>query len=172
MDKKLLTKANIITFCRIPLSFVLLFLAPLSVPFLAVYLLCGLTDMVDGTIARRTNTVSAFGSKLDTAADFVMVAVCLIKLIPVLEFETWMYVWIAIIALIKVINVASGFVMQKKFAAVHTVMNKITGGIIFIMPLTLNCIDLRYSAAVACAVATFAAIQEGHYIRTKECVVK
>lgn len=167
MDTKLLTKANIITFCRIPLSFVLLFLAPLSVPFLAVYLLCGLTDMVDGTIARRTKTVSTFGSRLDTAADFVMVAVCLVKLIPVLELEPWMLIWIAVIALLKAINVASGFAMQKKFIAVHTVMNKVVGGIIFILPFTLSCIDLRCSAAIACAVATFAAVQEGHYIRTK-----
>lgn len=167
MDKKLLTKANIITFSRIILSLVLLFLSPLSASFLAVYLLCGLTDMVDGTIARRTDTVSAFGSRLDTAADFVMVAVCLVKLIPVLDFEPWMLIWIAVIALIKVINVASGFVLQKKFVAVHTVMNKAVGCIIFVLPLTLSFIDLRYSAAIACVAATFAAVQEGHYIRTK-----
>ncbi len=167
MDKKLLTKANIITFSRIILSLVLLLTEPLSSPFLAVYLLCGLTDMVDGTVARRTNTVSVFGSRLDTAADFVMVAVCLIKLIPVLDFEPWMLIWLAAIALIKAINVISGLVMHKRLVTPHTALNKVTGCIIFILPFTLNFIDFKYSAALSCAVATLAAIQEGHFIRTK-----
>ncbi len=167
MDKKLLTKANIITSSRIILSLVLLTLAPLSAPFFAVYILCGLTDMVDGTVARRTNTESVFGSRLDTAADFVMVAVCLIMLIPVLSFKPWMLIWIAGIALIKAINVISSLVMHKRLITPHTALNKATGCVIFILPLTLNCLALTYSAAFSCAVATLAAIQEGHFIRTK-----
>ena len=50
-------------------------------------------------------------------------------------------------------------------AAVHSVPNKITGGLLFIFPLTLACIDLRYSAAVVCMVATIAAVYEGYLIR-------
>ena len=34
------------------------------------------------------------------------------------------------------------------------------------MPLTAGFIDLRYSAAIVSAIAVFAAVQEGHYIRT------
>lgn len=45
--------------------------------FYVVYLTAGLTDMADGAIARRTNSVSEFGTKLDTFADFVFVVVCL-----------------------------------------------------------------------------------------------
>ena len=41
---------------------------------------------------------------------------------------------------------------------------------LFILPLTFSFIDLRYSAAVVCLVATFAAVQEGHFIRTKKTV--
>ncbi len=36
----------------------------------------------------------------------------------------------------------------------------------FMLPLTLTFIDLKYSGAIASAAATFAAIQEGHLIRT------
>ena len=122
--------------------------------------------MIDGTVARKTNTVSEFGSKLDTVADFVFAVVCLIKLIPVLNIETWIYIWIAVIVVIKVINIASGYMMQKKLVAVHSVMNKVTGALLFTLPLTLRFIELRYSVIVVCAVATFAAVQEGHYIRT------
>ena len=121
--------------------------------------------MIDGTIARKTNTASELGSGLDTAADFVFVAVCLIKLLPVLNIDTWIYIWVAVIAVIKIINIVSGYVMRKKLVAVHSVMNKITGVLLFILPLTLNFIALKYSAPVVCMAATFAAIQEGHYIR-------
>ena len=42
-------------------------------------------------------------------------------------------------------------------------MNKITGGFLFVLPLTVKVIYLSYGAAIVCATATFAAIQEGHY---------
>lgn len=122
--------------------------------------------MADGTVARKTGTVSDFGAKLDTAADFIMAVVCLIKLIPVLDIPIWLIIWIAVIALIKVINIISGYVKRKEFVAAHTVMNKVTGIIIFVLPLTLTFIDIKYSGIFICTLATFAAIQEGHLIRT------
>ena len=158
--------ANLVTGVRIVCSVVLLFFPALSPPFYALYIIAGLTDMIDGAIARKTGTVSEFGSRLDTIADFVFVAVCLVKLIPALELEIWMYVCIVIIAVIKAVNIISGFVKRKKLVAVHSIMNKITGILLFALPLTLRFIELRYSAAVVCAVAAIAAIQEGHYIRT------
>lgn len=127
--------------------------------------------MIDGTVARKTNTASEFGSKLDTIADFIFLAVCLIKLLPILTIPVWIYVWISIIALIKIINVVSGYVIQKKFIAVHTVMNKVTGALLFLLPMTLLIIELKYSAPVVCIAATFAAIQEGHDIRNRSNMI-
>ena len=122
--------------------------------------------MTDGTVARITETAGEFGSKLDTAADFVLVIVCLIKFIPVIDFPTWLIVWIIAIAAIKAINLISGYVMRKELVVLHTLMNKVTGILLFILPLTFSFIDLKYSGAFVGAVATFAAIQEGHLIRT------
>ena len=42
---------------------------------------------------------------------------------------------------------------------------KLTGILLFILPLTLKLVDLKYSGAIVSAVATFAAIQDGHLIR-------
>lgn len=158
--------ANVVTTIRIICSFALLFFPALSVHFYMLYITAGFTDMIDGTVARKTGTVSDFGSKLDTVADFILIAVSLIKLIPILDIESWIFIWIGIILLIKMINIISGFVVQKRFVSVHSVMNKITGGLLFALPLTVRVIDLRYSAAIVCAIATFAAIQESHLIRT------
>ena len=158
--------ANIITCFRILVSFALLFFPLHSVPFGLLYLTAGISDMVDGMVARRTNTASEFGARLDTAADFVFVVVCLIRLLPVIEMPTWLYVWIGVIAMIKGINIVSGYVMQKRFMAVHTVMNKVTGALLFVLPLTFQFVELRVTAMIVCVIATFAAIQEGHLIRT------
>ena len=68
--------------------------------------------------------------------------------------------------MIKVINIVSGFVVQKRFVTVHSVMNRITGILLFALPLSFGIIGLRVSVSVVCAVAAFAAVQEGHFIRT------
>lgn len=105
--------ANIITSCRILFSAVLLFFPAFSPVFYVLYCLDGFTDMIDGAVARKTNTVSDFGSKLDTIADIVFVAVCLIKVLPTLTISVWLWIWIGVIAGIKVCNVVSGFIVQK-----------------------------------------------------------
>lgn len=157
--------ANLITGIRIVLSVALLFCPALSPAFYTLYIAAGLSDMIDGAVARKTGTVSAFGSRLDTAADLVFTAVCLIKLLPVLHIPLWLSVWIAVIACIKAANIAAGLIRQKTFVSVHSMVNKLTGGLLFVFPLTLACIDLRYSAAVVCMVATIAAVYEGYLIR-------
>ena len=158
--------ANTITFFRIAAGMVLLFCPVFSPGFYALYIAAGLSDMLDGFVARKTDTVSRLGARLDTAADFVLVVVCLVKLLPVLRIPAWLYIWIGIIALIKAVNIVSGFAVKKSFAAVHSVMNKATGALLFLLPLTIPAVPLEYSAIVACAAATLAAVQEGHIIRT------
>ena len=120
--------------------------------------------MVDGTIARKTNSVSEFRARLDTTSDFIFFAVALIKLLPVIHIPKWIWVWIIIIAIIKICNVILGFAYTKKLISLHTVMNKITGLLLFLLPLALQFIESRYSFAVVCIVATIAAIGELCYI--------
>ena len=56
--------ANIITFCRILGSIGLLVCPVFSACYYGVYIFCGLTDMVDGSIARKTGAASSFFVKL------------------------------------------------------------------------------------------------------------
>ena len=120
--------------------------------------------MIDGTVARKTGKTSEFGARLDSIADIVFVLVCLVKLIPVINIPVWLYVWIGIIALIRIINIVSGFLIQKRFVMLHTIMNKVTGFLLFILTLTMPFVKIKYTAIPVCAVATFAAIQEGYFI--------
>lgn len=157
--------ANVITGCRILFSAIIFFVPVFSPVFYGCYLAAGCTDMIDGTIARKLGTESEFGAKLDTIADIIFVAAAAFKILPVMEIPKGIWIWIGVIALIKIINIMSGFVVAKQFVSVHTAANKITGFLLFVLPLTLEAVDLRYSALVVCAAATFAAIQEGHFIR-------
>ena len=75
--------ANFITGIRMALSVALLFCPAFSPAFYMLYIAAGFSDMIDGAVARKNGTVSEFGSRLDTAADTVFAAVCLIKVLPV-----------------------------------------------------------------------------------------
>ena len=99
----------------------------------------------------------------------MFVAAGLVKLLPAMELPRFMLIWIALIAVIKGINVLSGFVIQKRFVALHTVLNKVTGALLFALPLTVPLVSPRVSGCVVCLAATLAAIQEGHFIRLKKC---
>ena len=163
--------ANILTGFRILGSVLLLFFPVCSVAFYSLYLLCGFTDMIDGTVARKTNSVSRFGEKLDTAADIVFVVVALIKFLPNLPIPQWLWIWGGGIAVMKISNILLGYVFRQQFSAWHTILNKVTGLLLFLLPLTLPIVDFRYSSITVCAVATVAAIQEGIYVIKKECHV-
>ena len=158
--------ANIITSCRIILSVIMLFFPAFSTVFYSLYLTAGFTDMIDGTVARKLGTNSEFGAKLDTFADMVFVAVVAYKLYPLIKITK--AIWIGLIAVIKVINLIYGFMVQKQFVSVHTIANKITGFMLFIFPLTFPIVNIRYTSIVVCAMATIAALQESYIIRTLE----
>ena len=159
--------ANILTGCRILGSVLLLFFPAFSSAFYMIYILCGFSDMIDGTIARITNSASEFGAKMDTAADLVFVAVSLIKLLSTIRIPGWLWIWGAVIAMIKTGNIIWGYISKKQFISLHTVMNKMTGLLLFLLPLTLPFIELKYSSVAVCSIATFTAIQEGISIAVK-----
>ena len=156
---------NIITSFRIFCSIVLIFLYMPSFSFFILYVICGLSDVLDGIIARKTNTTSNFGAKLDTIADFIFVTILLIKILYAVEVPIVLWIWIILIAGIKVANVMFGFIHKKRLVVEHTLLNKCTGVLLFLLPLALFWVEFKYSAMVVCIVATFAAIQEGVYIR-------
>lgn len=160
--------ANVITCLRIVLSLSIIFVPAFSNPFFILYLSAGFSDIIDGPIARLTHSESDFGSKLDTAADIVMVVFCGIKILPVIELQSWIVAWIIAIAIIKAVSFAICWARQRKLVSEHTILNKATGLLLFVFPLTIGKIDLRYTACVICAVATVAAIQEQVLIRKAE----
>ena len=152
--------ANILTGCRIIFSIWMLFCPVFSGSFYVLYLFCGLSDMADGTIARKMKTASEFGAGLDTVADLLLTAVSMWKFLPVIQIPEWLWQWMVIIAVIKISSFAWCFMVSKKIKSLHTIANKMTGLCLFLLPLSLPFLDLQYSAPVVCILATFSVIQE------------
>ncbi len=148
--------ANAITILRIIFSMILIFVPTFSPVFYIFYILAGIFDMLDGFIARKTKTESHFGSKLDTVADFIFVSICLLKLIPVLSFPNYIIIWIIIIAVIKLTNA----VIKKGFLGGHTKLNKLTGFLLFLYPLSLPYCSKIYTSLFVLMLCTIAAICE------------
>lgn len=158
--------ADGISFFRLFCGIALLFCPLPSGLFYAVYTLGGISDALDGFVARRFVGETERGKTLDTVADAVFFAAMLIKLLGAARLPLWLLVWLCVVAVIKCINVVSAYMICGHFVAAHTVLNKLTGVLLFVLPFTLPFAALRYTSIPVLCSATAAAVQEGHYIRT------
>lgn len=152
--------ANIISSARIVLALALLFLTPLGTAFIAVYLLCGLSDVLDGYLARKTKTESSLGSRLDSAADFVLTLAVLIVIYPIIKPSVGILLWIAGIALVRFAGAAVVWVRFGVPAFLHTLANKATGILFFLLPLSLALVSPTVPIIVLCIAATLSASEE------------
>lgn len=132
--------ANIITASRLIGTFVLIFLEPLSTGFFICYLWCGLSDILDGYIARKTNTISKFGSRLDSVSDLFLYTVMMIRIKPELDRIYPPYFWILIyIAVgIRVLCYIVVGIRHHYFISRHTIFNKLSGLLMFFLPASLK----------------------------------
>ena len=131
-----------------------------STPFWIVYSWCGVSDMIDGPLARKLGVESRTGAAIDSAADLLFVIAALIKVLPELTITPWQWIWIAAIAFIRLGNLVIGCVRWKMFVSLHTLANKATGLLLFLLPVTVLLFDQKSAISIACIVATFASIQE------------
>lgn len=160
MGGKMKNTANYITISRIFISLTLLFFEPLGFWFSVSYVLCGLTDIFDGYVARKLNIQSELGSRLDSIADLVMTIIVLYMLFPVIELKQSTYIWILLIILVRSLSIVIVYLRYKTFAIMHTYSNKFTGLILFVTPLLLTFIDVDTMAFVLCLVGSLSACEE------------
>jgi len=151
---------NCISVSRIIFSLILIFVKPLSTVFYAIYIICGLTDIVDGFIARKTGTTSSLGARLDSMGDMVMVGVLLLVLYPIINPPTQIIIWTISIGIIRLASMAVALKKYKTFAGLHTYGNKITGIVLFIFPILLLYINTNVLMYIICVVASISAIEE------------
>lgn len=151
---------NCISFSRIIFSLILIFVKPLSLVFYAIYIICGLSDIMDGFIARKTMTTSILGAKFDSMADMVMIGVLLLVLYPIINSANEIVLWIISIAIVRLASMAVALKKYKAFASLHTYGNKITGIVLFIFSILLHYFHTTVLIYIICVVASISAIEE------------
>jgi CDP-diacylglycerol--glycerol-3-phosphate 3-phosphatidyltransferase len=158
---------NLLSMSRIVLGLPLLLVEVMTMPFWVLYVIAGTTDMLDGFLARRWGVESKFGARLDSLADFGLVLAVGYKLFPWLKLSYELWMMIGLIALVKTVNAISSYVVKHKIEFLHTKVNKLTGFLLFIgMMIVGQSYFIPVAWVIAC-IALFAAIQEGHIIRSK-----
>ena len=159
---------NAISLLRIPGSIGLLFCNVSGWPFWTLYILCGLSDIVDGSLARKFHAESKAGAVLDSVADILFVVCCAAMLLPAVEIPVWLWIWAGAVVFIKMVNQVSALVVCKRCCFPHTWANKLTGFLLFLTVPTMFWSVIPIS--IVAALATFAAVQEGHLIRTEQVI--
>ena len=155
----------IIALLRIAGSLSLLFRDVSGVMFWIIYALCGISDIVDGWLARKLKCITKTGALLDSLADICFVACLCLLLLPILDLPQWLWLWTGVIVLIKVVNQISALVMYGHCCFPHTTANKATVFLLFIaVPMAFFTI---IPITIVAAIATFAAVEKGHFIRTR-----
>lgn len=157
--------ANFLTVCRMLCSLWMIHFPAFSPEFYTTYLFCGFSDIANGIVARKTGTQTYLGAKLDSYADLMFMISAFIKLLPEISLSPWVWYLTGIIMIIKVANLVMGFVYHRRILFEHTFLNKLTGFLLFLLPLTMSFMDATISVAAICAAALPAAIQEGYLIR-------
>lgn len=152
--------ANIVTISRIIFSIILLFIAKESNLFIFLYILCGISDVFDGFIARVLHTENEFGVMFDSVADLIFAVVYIVKILPSFSLLSYEYIWIIIIAIVKIVIILFKSIKKQKFYIEHSFFNKLTGVLIFLLPLSVKLINIRYSIIIVCIVATITIINE------------
>lgn len=154
--------ADTFTSLRIVSSIFLLFFSLSSPWFFVIYTFAGLTDVLDGFIARKTGKTSEFGAKLDSISDLIFYFVMLVRIFPVLLKILPKVIWF-ITAGIIVLRFSSYVVAAVKFrcfASLHTWLNKLTGFAVFLLPyILLTKYTVEYSMAV-CVLGFLASAEE------------
>lgn len=151
---------NTITILRILLSLILLFLKPFSSLFLIMYSACGFTDMIDGYIARKTNSSSSLGTILDSISDLIFMIAVIMSIIPAIRIPKEILLWILLIALIRIASILTAYFKYNTFAILHTYANKVSGFLLFLFPFFYKFINIYILGFTLCFITGISAIEE------------
>ena len=161
--------ANIITITRIIGTAIMIFTEVLSVPFYIAYIYSGLSDILDGFLARKLHIESNLGRKLDSISDLFFYTTMMIKIWPYLVEYLPTYIWAVIwitLALRICLYLYIG-IKDKKLLSNHTILNKATGTLMFGLPFFVKKQGFVIYSTIVAGVAFAAAVYETTLVSKK-----
>lgn len=154
------TLPNSISLIRIIFAIGLIFVKPFSALFYLIYFLGGISDFLDGYIARKYKLVSDLGALLDSISDLIFILVILIICLNYFTWSLWMVYWIIVITLIRFVSIGVGYYRYKTLSTLHTMMNKLSGFTLFIFPMLYLFIPFYVLIIIICSLTSLSAIEE------------
>ena len=158
--------ANYITSIRILGAILLIGLKAESKLFLIVYSVCGLTDALDGVVARRLHIESDSGRKLDSISDLLLNGVMLYKIWPLLEVilsRTALYLIMSLILARGLLYLVVWIVFHKLLST-HSIWNKLTSLLMFFLPYALLFSFARYYCYLIMFIAALSIVDEIYHL--------
>jgi CDP-diacylglycerol---glycerol-3-phosphate 3-phosphatidyltransferase len=114
---------------------------------LIVFLLAGVSDFVDGEIARRYGVVTNFGKLMDPLVDKIMVAAAFISLVPLKAVPAWAATTVVardfLITGLRMMATAKGKVLPAEMLGKQKTSWQVVTVIFFLALLSLH--ELRYA---------------------------
>lgn len=154
--------ADYVTLTRLLCSIVLFFVEPLGAAFFVVYTVAGVSDVLDGFLARLFKCQSDRGAKLDSVSDLVFYSAMLIRMLP----ELWkvlpaiMWYLTAVIIVIRLVSYIGVTIRYKRFSSLHTYLNKVSGFTVFLLPYIMKTPYTVHYSAVILAITFIASLEE------------
>ena len=85
-----------------------MFTKPFSLLFWILYIVCGISDILDGFIARSMKQESEFGAKLDSIADIIFISSVTIVLIPIIKIHYFVWICVVVVIFIRTLSYLIG----------------------------------------------------------------
>lgn len=170
--KKYFTIPNILTLSRLPLGFILTAtIKYYSNPYYigVLLLIIGLTDVLDGHVARNLNIVSEVGKALDPVVDkFVQIFLCigLIQIYPNLYIFAMLYILTQMI----VITLGTVVIVEKIKHVQADIVGKFTTCVFYISMclLLLQAVPQKYIVSVFIFVVFLTILSGLYYFKRKK----
>lgn len=158
---------NILSASRGVAALAMLLFPAFSPGFWILYCWCGVSDMIDGPLARKLNAADELGSRIDSIADLVFLICAAILVLPEVNLPVWVWTWIAVIGIAKLAGIAIVSSRQRKLGIQHSMTNKLTGILLFLLPFAIVWFGALIPAIVISAMATASLFEDFQIFRIK-----
>ena len=154
--------ANMITVVRIPCAVGIILSTPFSPLFYFFLLIGGLSDALDGIVARKISGDSPLGALLDSISDLCFfgstVFSVLIKEYNLIGLSA--KVLFSILCIIRFISYLIQIIKFKQLAPLHTLLNKIASISIFVLLFIIPFIGITTAGCIASIIGIVGGIEE------------
>jgi CDP-diacylglycerol--glycerol-3-phosphate 3-phosphatidyltransferase len=145
---------------RIVCSVFIVLTKPFTLLFGILYVVCGISDILDGFVARSMKQESEFGAKLDSIADIIFLSSMIITLIPIIKIPSYVWICVAVVSFIRILSYLIGLKKFCTFTSLHTYANKLTGLLLFITPVFYVIFDFKITAIILSISAILSSLEE------------